>query len=179
MRTRNSGSSGRVIALAAVLALSMATSAMAQEAGVAGENAAQVPQPAEGGVDWPGTGYAVGAVASNVVYMPAKLVYAIAGSLFGGGAYLLTAGNSQVSDTIWRSSLGGDYVVTPDMLKGDRQLNFSGPTTTAPAPALQVALPAGAAQGSPGTAQTVASRPIETSISPATGAAPMPDRTIE
>jgi hypothetical protein len=92
----------------------------------------QVQQPQEGGVNWPGTGYGVGALFANVLYVPAKLVYAILGGLVGGGTYLITAGNKQAADTVWRSAFGGDYVVTPQMLAGEQPLNFSGPTDTPP-----------------------------------------------
>ncbi len=90
----------------------------------------QVQQPQEGGVNWPGTGYGVGALFANVLYVPAKLVYAILGGLVGGGTYLITAGNKQAADTVWRSAFGGDYVVTPQMLAGEQPINFSGPTET-------------------------------------------------
>ncbi len=92
----------------------------------------QVQQPQEGGVNWPGTGYGVGALFANVLYVPAKLVYAILGGLVGGGTYLITAGNKRAADTVWRSAWGGDYVVTPQMLAGEQPLNFSGPTETPP-----------------------------------------------
>jgi len=92
----------------------------------------QVQQPQEGGVNWPGTGYGVGALFVNLLYVPAKLVYAILGGLVGGGTYLITAGNKQAADTVWRSAWGGDYVVTPQMLAGEQPLNFSGPTETPP-----------------------------------------------
>ena len=97
----------------------------------------QVPQPAEGGVNWSGVGYGAGALFSNVLYIPAKLVYALLGGLVGGGAWCLTGGNTQTAETIWRSSLGGDYVVTPAMISGDEPLNFSGPTDTEPQPVQQ------------------------------------------
>jgi hypothetical protein len=64
--------------------------------------------------------------------MPAKLLYGVGGGLVGGAGYLLTGGNKQVSDTIWRSSLGGDYVLTPNMVAGKEPVHFSGPTETAP-----------------------------------------------
>jgi hypothetical protein len=94
----------------------------------------QVPQPDEGGVNWQGVGYGTGSLLTNVLYIPAKLVYAILGGLVGGGAWVLTGGNGQTADTIWRSSLGGDYVVTPDMLAGKQPIHFSGPTSTEPLP---------------------------------------------
>jgi hypothetical protein len=95
----------------------------------------QVTQPDEGGVNWKGVGIGAGTVASNVVYIPVKLLYGILGGIGGGAGYLLTGGNQQVSDTIWRSSLGGDYIVTPDMITGKEPVHFSGPTETAPPPA--------------------------------------------
>ena len=52
----------------------------------------------------------------------------------GGGAYVATGGNRQTAETIWRSSLGGDYVVTPDMIAGKEPVHFSGPTSTSPMP---------------------------------------------
>lgn len=94
--------------------------------------ASQVPQPDQGGVNWQGVGYGAGALASNILYIPAKLVYALLGGLVGGGAWVLTAGNTQTANTIWRSSLGGDYVVTPDMIAGKEPVHFSGPTDTPP-----------------------------------------------
>jgi|SRR5208282_39546 len=92
----------------------------------------QVPQPQEGGVNWPGAGYGAGALFCNVLYIPAKLTYALLGGIVGGGTYLVTAGNEQAADTVWRSALGGDYVVTPQMLAGQEPINFSGPTATPP-----------------------------------------------
>ena len=92
----------------------------------------QVPQPTDNNVNWPGAGYGAGALLCNVLYIPAKLVYALLGGLVGGGTYLITAGNQQAANTVWRSALGGDYVVTPQMLAGQQPINFSGPTDTPP-----------------------------------------------
>ena len=117
---------------------------------------AQVQQPQEGGVNWPGTGYGVGALFVNILYVPAKLVYAILGGLVGGGTYLITAGNKQAADTVWRSAWGGDYVVTPQMLAGEQPLNFSGPTETPP----ENVPPATATSSSSGTANYGSVAPI-------------------
>src|SRR5580658_10572367 len=92
----------------------------------------QVPQPQANDVNWPGAGYGVGALLCNVLYIPAKLTYAILGGVGGGKTYLVTAGNQQAANTVWRSAFGGDYVVTPQMLAGTQPINFSGPTTTPP-----------------------------------------------
>src|SRR5580693_6612968 len=110
----------------------------------------QVPQPQANDVNWPGAGYGVGALLCNVLYIPAKLTYAVVGGVVGGGTYLVTAGNEQAANTVWRSSLGGDYVVTPQMLAGQQPINFSGPTDTPPVNPAPVA-------NSPGTDTTASS----------------------
>jgi hypothetical protein len=124
------------VALAAVVLAAMGPlggTAGAQSAPNAAPSNTQVPQPADqNAVNWPGAGYGVAALLGNVLYIPAKLVYATLGSVVGGGTYLVTAGNSQASNTVFRSALGGDYVLTPQMVAGQQPINFSGPTTTPP-----------------------------------------------
>jgi hypothetical protein len=123
--------------LAAIFAVSMVGSALAQSADPSAQaqaapgNAAQVPQ-TDAGVNWPGAGYGAAALFGNVLYIPAKLVYAILGGIVGGGTWLITAGNTQAANTVWRSALGGDYVLTPQMVAGQQPINFSGPTETPP-----------------------------------------------
>ena len=135
MTTRNRSTSTLIAGVLALTMLApMGTTAFAQSSSTASAPAAQVPQPDQGGVNWSGVGYGAGALASNILYIPAKLVYALLGGLVGGGAYCLTGGNTQTANTIWRSSLGGDYVVTPDMIAGKEPIHFSGPTDTAPVP---------------------------------------------
>ncbi|HEY2388786.1 MAG TPA: hypothetical protein VGK30_17660 [Candidatus Binatia bacterium] len=73
-----------------------------------------------------GFGLGVGAVFVDLVYMPVKFVYATLGGLTGSLAYVLTAGRTETAMSIWRPSLGGTYVVTPRMLKGDEEIHFSG-----------------------------------------------------
>jgi hypothetical protein len=138
--------------LAMVAAVAFALPAMAQSSnsgiGVGNPQAsqAQVPQPPDGNVNWKGVGIGAGTVAGNVLYVPAKVVYGILGGITGGASYLLTGGNTQTANTIWRSSLGGDYVLTPDMVAGQKPIHFSGPTTTpATAPSTSMAAPAGSA----------------------------------
>ncbi len=120
------------VALSMMLAGPLAEYAAAQTQPAGAATQTQVPQPQDNNVNWPGAGYGVGALFCNVLYIPAKLVYAILGGIVGGGTYLVTAGNSQAANTVWRSSLGGDYVVTPQMLAGQQPINFSGPTDTPP-----------------------------------------------
>jgi len=71
-------------------------------------------------------GLGVGAVFVDLVYMPLKFVYATIGGLTGSLAYVVTIGRTDTAMAIWRPSLGGTYVVTPSMLKGDEEIHFSG-----------------------------------------------------
>jgi hypothetical protein len=84
-------------------------------------------------VTWKSVGSGVGAVASNVFYVPAKLPYGTLGGIAGGGGYALTGGNQRVANTIWRSSLGGDYVIAPDMISRQSPAHFTGPASMFPA----------------------------------------------
>jgi hypothetical protein len=98
-------------------------------------NQSQVTQPPDGTVNWKGVGLGAGAVAGNIVYVPAKLAYGILGGIGGAAGYALTGGNKQVANSIWRSSLGGDYVLTPDMMSGKKPIYFSGPSDAGSVPA--------------------------------------------
>lgn len=59
-------------------------------------------------------------------YTPLKIVWAVTGSEVAGLVYLFSAGNSDVSGTVLRLSAGGDYVVTPEHLKGVQVLRLMG-----------------------------------------------------
>jgi len=154
--------------------------AQTQPAGAA--TPTQVPQPQDNSVNWPGAGYGVGALLCNVLYIPAKLVYALLGGIVGGGTYLVTAGNSQAANTVWRSALGGDYVVTPQMLAGQEPINFSGPTetppeNTAPAPSTSSSSSTTTSTASSGGIAPIApippsgGQPLDRGSGPATGSA--------
>ena len=72
-------------------------------------------------------------VLSNVVYMPAKLVYATIGGVTGGLALGLTAGDMQTAETVWVTTMGGTYVITPKMLQGEESIAFAGtPSSNTP-----------------------------------------------
>jgi hypothetical protein len=71
-------------------------------------------------------GMGIACVFVNLLYMPAKVVYATLGGFTGGVAYLLTGLNYDVADRVWAPSLGGNYVVTPAHLRNEQTLYFSG-----------------------------------------------------
>ena len=65
-------------------------------------------------------------VLANVVYMPAKVLYAAGGGLVAGMAYLFSAGDKAVAKPILDASIGGDYIVEPEHLSGEKKLVFFG-----------------------------------------------------
>jgi hypothetical protein len=65
-------------------------------------------------------------VLANVVYMPVKVVYGVMGGVTGGFAYVLSGANRDIADGVWVPSLGGDYVLTTDMMTGRDRVHFSG-----------------------------------------------------
>ena len=73
-------------------------------------------------------GIGIASVLANVIYVPAKLAYAVVGSVTGGAAWAVTGGNTEVAKGVWVSSLGGDYFLAREMVAGDRKIHFSGPT---------------------------------------------------
>lgn len=73
-------------------------------------------------------GLGVGAFFTNLIYMPVKFVYATLGGITGGFAYVLTGLNYDIAKGVWVPSTGGDYVITPSMLKGEQPIYFSGTT---------------------------------------------------
>lgn len=66
------------------------------------------------------------AVLANVVYMPVKVVYGVLGGVTGCFAYVLSGANRDVADGVWVPSLGGDYVLTTEMMTGREQVHFNG-----------------------------------------------------
>ncbi len=70
----------------------------------------------------------VGAAICTLVYSPLKVAYAIGGSVVSGLAWMWTLGDTSIAGPIFRSSVRGDYVVTPSHLAGQRELRFLGPS---------------------------------------------------
>jgi hypothetical protein len=71
-------------------------------------------------------GLGVASALVSLVYGPAKMMYALGGTLVGGLAFLLSGGNHDVADPILQASVRGDYVVTPRHLTGDEEWEFIG-----------------------------------------------------
>jgi hypothetical protein len=58
--------------------------------------------------------------------MPAKTLYAVGGGITGGFTYALTGGDYDTARNVWEMSLGGTYVMTPSMLRGEQPIHFAG-----------------------------------------------------
>lgn len=63
---------------------------------------------------------------TSVVYAPVKVAYAAGGSIVAGLAYVLSGGDKDVAKPIFDASVRGDYVVTPEHMRGERDLEFVG-----------------------------------------------------
>jgi hypothetical protein len=74
-------------------------------------------------------GIGLGTALVNVLYIPAKFTYATVGGLIGGFAWLLSLGDTDTAMGVWEPTMGGSYIVTPDMLRGKESLEFTGQTT--------------------------------------------------
>jgi hypothetical protein len=68
----------------------------------------------------------VGTVLANVVYFPAKVLFAGGGAVVSGVSYVATLGRPQPTDEIWDASVKGNYVVTPRMIEGKAPVHFVG-----------------------------------------------------
>ena len=73
-------------------------------------------------------GWGLGAVGTNLIYMPVKIVWAITGSFTALLAWGFSAGNDDVALSVLHPTLGGTWVVTPDMLRGKEPILFIGPS---------------------------------------------------
>jgi hypothetical protein len=80
---------------------------------------------------------ALSAVAT-LFYSPVKVLYATCGLIFGGAAWGLSGGDSDVLKAVVTPAVRGDYVLTPSLIRGERPIEFFGKdpeyrTTTAEA----------------------------------------------
>jgi len=71
-------------------------------------------------------GLGAGSAIASLVYAPVKLVYATGGLVVGGLAWAFSGGDSEVAGVILTPSVRGDYVVTPEQLRGKRSVEFFG-----------------------------------------------------
>jgi hypothetical protein len=120
-----------IVLLACFAAISVALPSLAQDATMVRPSApltqdSMVSETSHDPVDWPQVGMGFSTAIGNLFYIPAKIAYGTLGGLAGGTAYVFTRGDHHMAHKIWRNSLGGDYVLTPTMLKGQQPIHFVG-----------------------------------------------------
>ena len=71
-------------------------------------------------------GYGAASVILTIPYGLAKVLYAAFGSVVGGAALVFSAGDTKAAKAVWNASLHGTYVLTPEHLKGEKDIHFIG-----------------------------------------------------
>ena len=71
-------------------------------------------------------GLGAAAALISFVYCPAKLLYAASGLALGSGSFVWTWGDRDAAMAVVNTSVGGDYVITPEHLGGSADLRFTG-----------------------------------------------------
>ena len=71
-------------------------------------------------------GYGAASVILTIPYGLAKVLYAAFGGIVGGAALVFSAGDTKAAKAVWNASLHGTYVLTPEHLKGEKEIRFVG-----------------------------------------------------
>ena len=71
-------------------------------------------------------GLGVASFICSVPYGAAKVAVAILGGVTGAFTYVLSGFDKKAADAVWYTTIEGDYVVTPDHLRGKKDLHFTG-----------------------------------------------------
>jgi len=73
-------------------------------------------------------GWGMAAIGTNLGYIPAKLIWALGGSITALLAWGFSFGNSDAALGVLQPAVSGTWVVTPEMLRGEQPILFSGPS---------------------------------------------------
>ena len=71
-------------------------------------------------------GLGAAAALASLVYGPLKLAYSLGGATVAGGAWIFSGGDSEVADTVLTRAVRGTYVITPEALRGETEIEFVG-----------------------------------------------------
>jgi len=71
-------------------------------------------------------GLGVASFLCSVPYGAAKVALAIVGGVTGAFTYVLSGFDKKAADAVWYTTIEGDYIVTPDHLRGKKDLRFTG-----------------------------------------------------
>jgi hypothetical protein len=70
---------------------------------------------AENGIEK--AGVVVGITVGNMVVIPAKAISTSMGLFFGALSFVLTGGDTEVTNQMWRYSTADPYLITPDLAR--------------------------------------------------------------
>jgi hypothetical protein len=73
--------------------------------------------PAQAGEKIEKAGAALGVTAGNLLFVPLKAASFSMGALSGALSFLLTGGDQEVTRQVWRDTLQGPYVITPEIAR--------------------------------------------------------------
>ena len=62
-------------------------------------------------------GVGVGVTAGNLWFLPIKAIAMAVGAVSGALSYVVTGGNTELTQQIWQDTLQGPYVVTPELAR--------------------------------------------------------------
>jgi len=62
-------------------------------------------------------GVAVGVSAGNMWFLPIKAIVMSVGAISGALSYLVTGGNAELSQQIWRDTSQGPYIIDPALAR--------------------------------------------------------------
>lgn len=109
-RSRVSGWRGRMVCSLSMLAIGLAPAAAFADAKDLAQEA----------------GLGFGAGISTLLYTPLKIVYGLGGLVIGGFAWAFSGGDSEVASNVLTPSLRGTYVLSPEHLTGEKEIEFFG-----------------------------------------------------
>lgn len=62
-------------------------------------------------------GVGVGVTAGNLWFLPIKAISMTVGALSGALSYIVTGGNTELTQQIWQDTSQGPYVITPELAR--------------------------------------------------------------
>jgi len=71
-------------------------------------------------------GLGVASFLCTLPYGAIKVATGLLGGIVGGFTYVLSGLDMRAADAVWYTTIEGDYVITPDHLRGKKDLRFTG-----------------------------------------------------
>ncbi len=62
-------------------------------------------------------GMGIGITLGNIVLAPMKFASVVIGLTGGAGSFVLSGGNAELTQQIWRDTTQGPYLITPDLAR--------------------------------------------------------------